>query len=51
MYKAYITALTNVRKHPNADCEKLQWCEDNHYPVLIIKYDEDIEKILGDRLL
>ena len=33
------------------DREKLQWCEDNHYPVLIIKYDEDIEKILGDRLL
>lgn len=33
------------------DREKLQWCEDNHYPVLIIKYDEDIEKILGDILL
>lgn len=28
------------------DREKLQWCKDNHYPVLIIKYDEDIEKVL-----
>lgn len=33
------------------DREKLQWCEDNHYPVLIIKYDEDIKKILEERLL
>lgn len=33
------------------DREKLQWCEDNHYPVLVIKYDEDIEKILEERLL
>ena len=33
------------------DREKLQWCEDNHYPVLIIKYDEDIEKILEEKLL
>lgn len=33
------------------DREKLQWCEDNHYPVLIIKYDEDIEKILREKLL
>lgn len=32
------------------DSEKLQWCEDNHYPVLIIKYDEDIEKILNKLL-
>ena len=28
------------------DREKLQWCKDNHYPVLIIKYDEDIFKAL-----
>lgn len=33
------------------DREKLQWCEDNHYPILIIKYDEDINKILEKRLL
>lgn len=33
------------------DSEKLQWCEDNHYPVLVIKYDEDIEKILQERLM
>ena len=33
------------------DREKLQWCEDNHYPVLIIKYDEDIEAILTNRIL
>ena len=38
-------------KTQRRDREKLQWCEDNHYPVLIIKYDEDIEKILGERLL
>ena len=38
-------------KTQRRDHEKLQWCEDNHYPVLIIKYDEDIEKILGERLL
>ena len=41
-------ALQTTRRR---DREKLQWCEDNHYPVLIIKYDEDIEKILGERLL
>ena len=33
------------------DSEKLQWCEDNHYPVLVIKYNEDIEKILEEKLL
>lgn len=33
------------------DREKLQWCEDNHYPVLVIKYDENIEKILEEKLL
>jgi hypothetical protein len=38
-------------KTQRRDREKLQWCEDNHYPVLVIKYDEDIEKILGERLL
>jgi hypothetical protein len=38
-------------KTQRRDSEKLQWCEDNHYPVLVIKYDEDIEKILGERLL
>ena len=38
-------------KTQRRDREKLQWCEDNHYPVLIIKYDEDIEKILEERLL
>lgn len=37
-------------KTQRRDSEKLQWCEDNHYPVLIIKYDEDIEKILEERL-
>ena len=25
------------------DREKMQWCKDNHYPVLVIKYNEDIE--------
>ena len=40
--------FTNTQRR---DSEKLQWCEDNHYPVLIIKYDEDIEKILEERLL
>lgn len=38
-------------KTQRRDNEKLQWCEDNHYPILIIKYDEDIEKILKERLL
>lgn len=38
-------------KTQRRDSEKLQWCEDNHYPVLIIKYDEDIEKILEERLM
>ena len=38
-------------KTQRRDSEKLQWCEDNHYPVLIIKYDEDIERILEERLL
>lgn len=38
-------------KTQRRDSEKLQWCEDNHYPMLIIKYDEDIEKILEERLL
>lgn len=33
------------------DNEKIKWCEDNHYPMLIIKYDENIEKILEERLL
>ena len=33
-------------KTQRRDNEKLQWCEDNHYPVLIIKYDEDIFKVL-----
>lgn len=41
----------SVQDTQRRDREKLQWCEDNHYPVLIIKYDEDIEKILGERLL
>ena len=41
----------NVQVTQRRDREKLQWCEDNHYPVLIIKYDEDIEKILEERLL
>lgn len=38
-------------KTQRRDNEKLQWCEDNHYPVLVIKYDEDIEKILEEILL
>lgn len=38
-------------KTQRRDNEKLQWCEDNHYPVLIIKYNEDIKKILEERLL
>jgi hypothetical protein len=38
-------------KTQRRDSEKLQWCEDNHYPVLMIKYDEDIEKILQERLM
>lgn len=38
-------------KTQRRDSEKLQWCEDNHYPVLVIKYDEDIEKILQERLM
>lgn len=41
-------ALQNTQRR---DREKLQWCEDNHYPVLIIKYNEDIEKILKEKLL
>lgn len=41
-------ALQNTQRR---DREKLQWCEDNHYPVLIIKYNEDIEKILREKLL
>ena len=41
----------SVQDTQRRDSEKPQWCEDNHYPVLIIKYDEDIEKILGERLL
>jgi hypothetical protein len=40
----------SVQDTQRRDREKLQWCEDNHYPVLIIKYDEDIEKILEERL-
>lgn len=38
-------------KTQRRDSEKLQWCEDNHYPVLVIKYNEDIEKILEEKLL
>lgn len=38
-------------KTQRRDSEKLQWCEDNHYPVLVIKYNEDINKILGEKLL
>ena len=41
----------SVQHTQRRDREKLQWCEDNHYPVLIIKYDEDIEKILEERLM
>ena len=41
----------SVQDTQRRDREKLQWCEDNHYPVLVIKYDEDIEKILGEKLL
>lgn len=40
----------SIQDTQRRDREKLQWCEDNHYPVLIIKYDEDIEKILEKRL-
>lgn len=40
----------SVQDTQRRDREKLQWCEDNHYPVLIIKYDEDIEKILQERI-
>lgn len=36
----------NVQDTQRRDREKLQWCRDNHYPVLIIKYDEDIFKCL-----
>lgn len=28
------------------DHEKIQWCKDNNYPILIIRYDEDIIKVL-----
>lgn len=38
-------------KTQGRDNEKLQWCENNHYPVLIIKYNEDIKKILEKKLL
>lgn len=38
-------------KTQRRDNEKLQWCENNHYPVLIIKYNEDIEKVLEEKLL
>ena len=41
----------SVQDTKRRDREKLQWCEDNHYPVLIIKYDEDIEKVLEKNLL
>lgn len=41
----------SVQDTQRRDHEKLQWCEDNCYPVLVIKYDEDIEKILEERLL
>ena len=41
----------SVQDTQRRDREKLQWCEDNHYPVLIIKYDEDIEKILEEKIL
>ena len=40
----------SVQDTQRRDREKLQWCEENHYPVLIIKYDEDIEKILNKLL-
>lgn len=65
--KPYLVIECNGRQHYEAtggwnteeefaktrrrDSEKLQWCEDNHYPVLVIKYDEDIEKILQERLM
>ena len=41
----------SVQDTQRRDREKLQWCEDNHYPGLVIKYDEDIEKILQERLM
>lgn len=41
----------NLKETIRRDKEKLQWCEDNHYPVLIIKYNENIEQILKERLL
>lgn len=40
----------NFQDTQRRDREKLQWCEDNHYPVLIIKYDENIERILQEKL-
>ena len=40
-----------VQDTQRRDHEKLQWCENNHYPVLIIKYDEDIIKLLEENLL
>ena len=39
-----------LAKTRRRDREKLQWCEDNHYPVLVIKYDEDIEKTLEEKV-
>lgn len=33
-------------KTQRRDNEKIQWCKDNNYPLLIIKYDEDIVKVL-----
>ena len=41
---------TNVEETQRRDREKIQWCENNSYPVVIIRYDEDIEKRLEEEL-
>lgn len=40
-----------VKTTQRRDHEKMQWCEDNYYPVIVIKYDEDIESVLEEELL
>ena len=41
----------NLKNTQRRDKEKMQWCEENHYPVLVIKYNENIEEVLEKRLL
>lgn len=41
----------NFENTQRRDLEKIKWCQDNNYPILIIKYNEDIEEVLKEKLL